>query len=287
MGVSRDPSSSASPAREESRGDRWRQARGIAPRGDLDLNVVSAESDPPRSSDRTEGVSSRRRLAVVPDAGQTAESTFLPPDAGLLGALAWQRAAKRSMDVLVGAVAFVLVTPLFAGIATVVALTSRGPVFYVQDRVGRNGDVFRFLKFRTMHVDADAQRNALLEHNEMDGPVFKMRDDPRLTRVGRVLRKYSLDELPQLVHVIRGDMSLVGPRPPLPEEVAAYGMWERQRLLVKPGITCIWQVSGRSDVDFQTWVAMDIEYIRTWRLRLDLALLARTVPAVLAGEGAY
>jgi lipopolysaccharide/colanic/teichoic acid biosynthesis glycosyltransferase len=136
--------------------------------------------------------------------------------------------------------------------------------------------------------DAEAKRRELDEQNEVpDGVVFKIRHDPRITRMGRVLRRLSVDELPQLFHVLSGKMSLVGPRPPLPEEVAAYGAWEAQRLLVKPGLTCIWQVSGRSDLDFHTWVQMDIEYIRDWSLWLDLKLLLRTIPAVLSGHGAY
>jgi lipopolysaccharide/colanic/teichoic acid biosynthesis glycosyltransferase len=171
--------------------------------------------------------------------------------------------------------------------ALMVRLSSRGPVFYVSDRVGRRGRQFRFLKFRTMCYDAETKRHELDGQNEVDGPVFKIRVDPRITRVGRLLRKLSLDELPQFAHVLSGKMSLVGPRPPLPEEVAEYGAWEAQRLLVKPGLTCIWQVSGRSDLGFHTWMSMDIEYIRDWSLWLDLKLLARTPAAVLSGHGAY
>jgi lipopolysaccharide/colanic/teichoic acid biosynthesis glycosyltransferase len=212
---------------------------------------------------------------------------LLSSQEGLLGASRWERAAKRLVDVVTAAAAMIVLSPVLVGAALMVKLTSRGPVFYSQDRVGCRGRPFRFLKFRSMCRDADERRLDLIDQNEADGPVFKIQDDPRITKAGRVLRRLSLDELPQLVHVLSGKMSLVGPRPPLPEEVAAYGSWEAQRLLVKPGITCIWQTSGRSDLDFRTWVGMDIAYIRDWSLWLDVKLLARTVPAVLSGHGAY
>jgi len=216
------------------------------------------------------------------------EVPWLMSQEGLLGASGWERAVKRLLDVAVGALVLTLLSPVLLSVALMVRLSSRGPVFYASGRVGCRGRRFRFLKFRTMCWDAEARRRELDDQNEVpDGVVFKIRRDPRITRVGRVLRKLSIDELPQLVHVLSGKMSLVGPRPPLPEEVAAYGAWEAQRLLVKPGLTCIWQVSGRSDLDFRTWVTMDIEYIRDWSLWLDLKLLARTVPAVLSGHGAY
>lgn len=212
---------------------------------------------------------------------------FLAQGEGLLGARRWQLVAKRALDLVAAGLLVVLSSPVFLGAALLVKLSSRGPVFFAQERIGRGGRAFRFLKFRTMCRDAAAHRGELNDQNEADGPVFKIRHDPRITRVGRVLRKLSIDELPQLLHVLSGEMSLVGPRPPLPGEVAAYSQWESQRLLVKPGLTCIWQVSGRSDLDFHTWVTMDIEYIRDWSLWLDLKLLVRTVPAVLSGHGAY
>jgi len=212
---------------------------------------------------------------------------FLAPGEGLLGARRWQLAVKRALDLVTAALLVVVLSPVLLGAALMVKLSSRGPVFFGQDRIGHGGRPFRFLKFRTMCRDADAHRHEFDDQNEVDGPVFKIRHDPRITRVGRVLRKLSIDELPQLLHVLSGKMSLVGPRPPLPGEVAAYSEWEAQRLLVKPGLTCIWQVSGRSDLDFHTWVTMDVEYLRDWSLWLDLKLLARTVPAVLSGHGAY
>jgi lipopolysaccharide/colanic/teichoic acid biosynthesis glycosyltransferase len=206
---------------------------------------------------------------------------------GLLTASAAQRLAKRLLDIVAGTAALILLLPLLLVAAAGVASTSRGPVFYVDWRAGRNGRPFRMWKFRSMHVDADRRLAELLEHNEVTGPVFKMRRDPRITRVGRILRKLSIDEMPQLINVIKGDMSLVGPRPPLPAECARYSARQHERLAVKPGLTCIWQVSGRSDIAFDDWVAMDLEYIARWSFGLDLQLLIRTIPAVLSGRGAY
>lgn len=209
------------------------------------------------------------------------------PTRGLPGATRWRLAVKRSMDIVLSAVAIVILTPLLLAVALLVKVTSRGPVFYVQERVGRAGEPFRMLKFRSMHLDAHDRRDEHVDANIHQGPIFKIRDDPRVTPVGHVIRRLSIDELPQLFNVLVGNMSLVGPRPPLPEEFLDYTARERQRLLVKPGVTCIWQVSGRSDIDFPTWVEMDLDYIRTWSLWLDLKLLLKTVPAVLSGRGAY
>ena len=205
----------------------------------------------------------------------------------LIRASALQRAAKRFIDVSVTALAVTLLAPVYLAVALAVKLSSPGPVFYRHTRVGRDGRVFSFLKFRSMYVDADKRRADLEEMNEADGPIFKMKNDPRVTPVGHFIRRMSLDELPQLFHVLSGHMSLVGPRPHLPEEVAEYGPLDFRRLTVQPGITCIWQVSGRSDLDFDTWVALDLEYIDTWSMWLDFKLLAKTVPAVLTGRGAY
>jgi exopolysaccharide biosynthesis WecB/TagA/CpsF family protein len=195
--------------------------------------------------------------------------------------------AKRALDVSAGLLALAVLSPVFLATALAVRFTSSGPVFFRQTRVGRDGTPFTMLKFRSMHVDAEARRDALLQHSERDAVCFKMRDDPRLTPVGGVIRRYSLDELPPLWNVIRGDMSLVGPRPALPEEVAAYPAPARRRLSAVPGITGIWQVSGRAEIAFGRMVAMDLTYIRTRSLVLDLLLLGRTAQAVLAGRGAY
>jgi exopolysaccharide biosynthesis polyprenyl glycosylphosphotransferase len=177
--------------------------------------------------------------------------------------------------------------PFFVAIAIAIKLDSPGPVFYRQERVGKDGARFGMLKFRSMRQDADRLLEALRQKNEATGPLFKMRDDPRVTRVGRILRRLSLDELPQLFNVLRGEMSLVGPRPPIPSEVAEYEEWQFGRLRAVPGITGLWQVSGRSDVPFHDMVRLDLHYIRNWSLALDLAILLRTIPAVLTSRGAY
>jgi exopolysaccharide biosynthesis polyprenyl glycosylphosphotransferase len=210
-----------------------------------------------------------------------------PPLPGLLGASRAEEALKRLMDMVGAILGLVVLSPLFLIIAVAIRLTSSGPVFYVSDRVGRDGKTFRFLKFRTMHVTADRDKSLLIDLNEVDGPVFKIREDPRITAFGRFLRRSSLDELPQLIHVLTGRMSLVGPRPPIPAEVAEYDDHQWRRLAVKPGLTCLWQVSGRSTLDFETWVELDLHYIENWSLLYDFQLIARTVPAVFSGRGAF
>jgi len=193
---------------------------------------------------------------------------------------------KRVADVLASAVGLVVLLPLWALIAALVKLSSPGPVLFRQVRCGLRGRRFVLLKFRTMVEDADRRRSEVDHLNVMDGPVFKAPGDPRVTAIGSWLRRSSLDELPQLVNVLRGDMSLVGPRPPLPDEVVRYQPWQRRRLAMKPGLTCLWQVSGRSGLDFATWMELDLAYIDSWSLWLDVRILARTVPAVLRGRGA-
>ena len=197
-------------------------------------------------------------------------------------------ALKRFFDVVLSILALIVLSPLFIVIAVLVKLTSRGPIFFVQERVGYYGRSFMFFKFRSMYVDAEARKRALMKLNESgDGVIFKMKNDPRITPIGRFLRKSSMDELPQLLNVLLGDMSLVGPRPPLPSEVQQYTLEDRKRLNVKPGITCIWQVSGRSDIPFRQQVELDKEYIQSQSLWKDLLVLLRTVPAILSGRGAY
>jgi exopolysaccharide biosynthesis polyprenyl glycosylphosphotransferase len=193
---------------------------------------------------------------------------------------------KRVMDVVLSAAALVASLPLWPVIALAIRLSSPGPVFYRQERCGLHGRRFTLLKFRTMTADAEARRQEVAHLNVVNGPAFKAPDDPRITPVGRVLRRFSLDELPQLLHVLKGEMSLVGPRPPLPEEVERYEPWQRRRLAMKPGITGLWQVSGRSELDWATWMELDLAYIDSWSLWLDITILARTLPAVLAGRGA-
>jgi exopolysaccharide biosynthesis polyprenyl glycosylphosphotransferase len=197
------------------------------------------------------------------------------------------RVIKRAIDVVGAALGIVLAAPIMLLIALAVRLTSRGPAIFAQERCGLGGRRFRFYKFRTMVEDAEDQRAALVHLNEMRGPVFKISRDPRITRLGAVLRKTSLDELPQLWNVLRGEMSLVGPRPPMPEEVAHYDARQFQRLAVTPGITGLWQVSGRSTInDFETWLELDLAYARRWSLWLDLRILARTVLVVISARGA-
>jgi exopolysaccharide biosynthesis polyprenyl glycosylphosphotransferase len=199
----------------------------------------------------------------------------------------WRRLVKGGLDRAVAAAALLLLAPLLATIAAAVRLDSRGPVLFRQERVGINGATFTMLKFRSMVVDADQQLEALRQANISDGLLFKLRDDPRVTRVGRLLRRLSLDELPQLFNVLAGSMSLVGPRPPLPSEVAAYDTSVRRRLLVKPGLTGLWQVSGRSDLPWDEAVRLDLRYVENWSLALDLLILWRTGRAVLSRSGAY
>ncbi len=197
-----------------------------------------------------------------------------------------QLALKRGFDILASGVALWVLAPLLLGVAVLVRLTSRGPVLFRQNRVGLNGKPFRMLKFRTMVENADAMKDQLAAQNEMDGPVFKMKNDPRVTPLGRFLRKFSIDELPQLVNVLRGDMTVVGPRPPVPKEVAKYEGWQRRRLSVRPGLTCTWQVSGRNEISFEQWMYMDLQYIDNWTFTRDIALILKTVPVVLTGRGA-
>ncbi|MDP6981404.1 MAG: sugar transferase [Myxococcota bacterium] len=193
---------------------------------------------------------------------------------------------KRAIDIAGALVGLSLSLPAIAVAALAIKLTSPGPIFFRQVRCGFNGRHFMMYKLRTMEVNAEARKLELDEHNEMDGPVFKMTHDPRVTKVGHTLRRYSIDELPQFWNVLVGDMSLVGPRPPVPVEVAEYQTFERRRLSMRPGITCLWQVSGRNKVGFEDWVRLDLEYIDTWSLRSDLSILLRTLPAVMSGDGA-
>ncbi len=196
--------------------------------------------------------------------------------------------SKRVFDVVFALVLLPFLIPVMLVIAVLIKLDSKGPVFYNHTRVGKDEVPFLCFKFRTMVVDADQLKEDLEHLNEMQGPVFKMKLDPRTTRWGRLLRRTSLDELPQLFNIIIGSMSFVGPRPPLPEEVAKYKEYQKKRLSVKPGLTCLWQVSGRNHVeDFDEWVRMDLEYIRKASLTYDIGLILKTIPVVLFRKGAY
>jgi lipopolysaccharide/colanic/teichoic acid biosynthesis glycosyltransferase len=194
---------------------------------------------------------------------------------------------KRVFDLVVGAALLLLLTPLFITVAILIKLTSPGPIFFVQDRVGRQKRPFRFIKFRTMVQDAERRQAELEKLNEVSGPVFKIRNDPRVTRLGAFLRKTSIDELPQLINVVLGHMSLVGPRPlPIRDYQAFDADWHRRRFSVRPGMTCLWQIAGRNSIPFDRWMELDMQYIDRWSLWLDFKILAGTVPAVVSGKGA-
>lgn len=195
--------------------------------------------------------------------------------------------AKRAFDVVGSLAALILLGPLFLLIGCLIQTEDGGPVIFAQTRVGKFGREFKMFKFRSMRPDAEARlEEVLVQNHHKEGVTFKIKDDPRLTRTGRWLRKFSFDELPQFYNVLKGEMSLVGPRPPVPREVALYSLADRRRLAVKPGITCFWQISGRADIDFSGQVKLDVKYIESWNFMTDLKILAMTVPAVLSGKGA-
>jgi exopolysaccharide biosynthesis polyprenyl glycosylphosphotransferase len=199
----------------------------------------------------------------------------------------FNKTLKRAVDVLIAGTALVLISPLWALIALAIRLDSPGPILFRQERVGLYGKPFTLFKFRSMHIDAEEQLERLRARNEAAGPLFKIKDDPRRTRVGRFIRRTSLDELPQFINVLKGDMSMVGPRPGLAREVAQYQDWHRKRLAVLPGITGLWQVSGRSELTFDEMVMLDIYYAENWSLGMDLRIMLRTVPQFIFGDGAY
>jgi exopolysaccharide biosynthesis polyprenyl glycosylphosphotransferase len=197
------------------------------------------------------------------------------------------RYVKRGVDVVGAVVALALTAPLMLVMAALVKLESRGPVLYKSQRIGRGGKAFTFYKLRSMVNGAHTRRKDFAHLNECDGPVFKISNDPRVTRIGRLLRRTSIDEIPQFLNVLKGEMSLVGPRPPIPEEVARYEPWQLKRLSVRPGLTCLWQISGRSRIGFEEWMRLDLQYIRRQSLWMDIGILLRTIPAVLSRDGAY
>ncbi len=199
-----------------------------------------------------------------------------------------RRGLKRCMDLGGAITGLIVLSPLLIGTALAIKIESRGPVFFYQQRVGKRGALFNMIKFRSMAVTAEADKAALASQNESgDGVLFKMKADPRITRVGKLIRRLSIDELPQLINVLLGDMSIVGPRPAIPSEVAQYTTEARKRLQTKPGLTCIWQVSGRSDLTFGQQVDLDIQYLRQKSVVTDIKLIAKTIPAVVSGKGAY
>jgi lipopolysaccharide/colanic/teichoic acid biosynthesis glycosyltransferase len=196
---------------------------------------------------------------------------------------------KRSIDILISTTALITLSPLFLLCVILIKIQDRGPVLYLSNRVGVRGELFKFPKFRSMAMNAENHKSQLKKINKhgKDGITFKMKEDPRVTKIGKWMRRFSIDELPQLYCVLIGTMTLVGPRPPIPSEVTQYTLKDRHRLDVKPGITCIWQVSGRGDIPFPIQMKMDLEYVRKRNLKLDLKILLKTIPAVLTGKGAY
>ena len=196
-------------------------------------------------------------------------------------------AIKRLIDIICSFVGILVLSPLFIIIAIIIKFTSKGPVFFSQKRVGRNGKEFDMYKFRSMVVNAEELKEKLAAQNEMSGPMFKMKDDPRVTKVGKFIRKTSLDELPQLWNVLKGDMSLVGPRPSLPKEVAQFDEWMHKRLDVKPGLTCYWQVSGRNNIDFEDWMKLDVKYVEERNLWIDIKLIFKTVGVLFGDKNAH
>ena len=203
-------------------------------------------------------------------------------------AIWFSRVLKRCIDIVSSVISLIILSPLLSTVAIAIKLESKGPIIFKQIRVGQNGKHFQFYKFRSMRTLAESEKAQLLAQNESkDGVIFKMKNDPRITRVGKFIRKYSIDELPQLINVLEGNMSLVGPRPPLPAEVQQYTLEDRKRLHIKPGLTCIWQISGRSDIPFKQQVNLDKEYIRNHNFFVDIWILIKTVYVVVTGKGAY
>lgn len=238
-----------------------------------------------------------------PNVSYTVQSTATPEPAApafegfpwtLPGPLEWgqqrkhfQMAFKRIIDIVVAATLLLILAPLLLIVALAIKLDSPGPVFYPHDRVGQHGRRFRMLKFRSMHVDAEKAKQGLLSQNDTDLPLFKMKNDPRRTRVGNIIRRFSIDEFPQLINVLQGHMSLVGPRPALPEEAQQYTDYHAHRVIAVPGMTGLWQVSGRSLLKFEQMVELDVRYAREWSVWLDLFILLKTIPVILSGKGAY
>ncbi len=241
-------------------------------------------SNPEDCSDRPNEASSKQPKGSELVAKSATAATAQDLSGAFLQPIGWGR---RFIDILVSATSLLLLSPVLIGAALAVRFSSPGPAIYTQLRAGLGGVPFKFYKFRSMYLDADERRAKLQDRNEKSGPIFKMKNDPRITRVGRYLRKTSIDELPQLYNVLRGDMTLIGPRPPTLDEVEKYSLWQRKRLDRTGGITCIWQVSGRSEIKFEEWVRMDIEYQQKRSFWFDVKLVLKTFGAVFSGRGAY
>ena len=195
--------------------------------------------------------------------------------------------AKRFFDILLAGVALVILSPLFLITAIAIKIEDNGPVFFTQPRAGKNLKTFKMYKFRSMYVDADAKLQEMMKNNEQTGHAFKIKNDPRITKVGKIIRRLSIDELPQLINIVKGDMSIVGPRPILVFQMEECDEYDRQRLIVQPGLTCYWQISGRANIKWDQWVELDLKYIEDMSLWTDLKMIVKTVPAVFSGDGAY
>ncbi|MBI2862730.1 MAG: sugar transferase [Chloroflexi bacterium] len=276
---------------------RLEEIREIATRPDVDEVIIALPSASHQEIMRIVAQCERAkvRFRIVPDLYQTTLDRVDIHELDGIPLIGVREASlprlsqivKRLTDLIVSSVLIILLSPFLLLIALAIKLDSPGPILFRQIRVGRGSRQFEAYKFRSMRVGAEQELERLRELNEVQGPLFKMRDDPRLTRVGKALRRFSLDELPQLFNVVQGDMSMVGPRPPLPAEVESYADWQRKRLEVAPGLTGLWQVSGRSELPFDEMVLLDLWYIENWSIGLDIEILLRTVPAVLTGRGAY
>lgn len=195
--------------------------------------------------------------------------------------------AKRVMDVVLSSVALVVLSPIFLITAVAIKLEDNGPVFFVQQRAGKDLKPFNIYKFRSMYINADEKLKEMMENNEQTGHAFKIKNDPRITKVGKVIRRFSIDELPQLINIIKGDMSIVGPRPLLQFQMEECNTYEKQRLIVQPGLTCYWQIGGRANIKWEEWVELDLDYIEDMGLWTDIKMIVRTIPAVVDSEGAY
>jgi lipopolysaccharide/colanic/teichoic acid biosynthesis glycosyltransferase len=268
---------------------------GGTPRTRKEIDRVGDGSRPdgssqPRDEQAGQDLPHTFALAATSVGGERvlAQATFADAFSALLFSDPTPRllAVKRTVDIVLSAVALIALLPLLAVLGALIKLSGPGPVFFTQRRVGHQGRIFRMLKFRSMVVNAEELKPRLVAQNESDGPVFKMRRDPRITAIGRFIRKYSLDELPQLINVLLGDMSLVGPRPPVPSEVVRYESWQYRRFSVRPGLTCLWQVSpDRYRISFDEWMRLDLSYIDHWTLRLDFELILGTFAVVVRGTG--
>ncbi len=249
-----------------------------------DMNTIAPKNNPTMLAENVAMAQPKPRLELITTDPKCFAMNYVAPGFPVQE-VAYAK-TKRATDILISSVLLLLFAPIMLVAALLVRATSRGPILFRQVRVGRGGRLFWCYKFRSMFVDAEARKLEIMHLNEMNGPVFKIKNDPRITPVGRFIRKFSIDEMPQLFNILKGDMSLVGPRPPIPSEVAQYTQYQKGRLAVTPGLTCIWQVSGRNQINFERWVELDLLYIETMSFWTDIKILSQTIPAVLRADGA-